>query len=165
MGYAKASFAKTGKTILLFGTLLGVLGAGVMAYLKNATKLIDTSLWNMRNFIAAGVIFLLFLLLTALRKPLKTAGEYLPPIALCLLPALVIFYALPDVLAYPYVILLTEKSVLSTNFLMKTIGIILGLCLCVLVVTAVYHGMQRMKKPMGFLFLMLLCCASCSPNT
>ena len=155
-GYAKAAYPRNGKITLLIGALLGVVGAGVMACLKNATKLIDTSLWNMRNFLAAGVILVLFFLLTALRKPMKRAGEYLPPAVLCLLPALVIFYALPDVLAYPYVILMTEKSVLSTNFLMKTIGIILGLCLCVLVVTAVYHGMQRMKKPFGFLFLTLL---------
>lgn len=156
MGYAKASYTKAGKPILMIGTALGILGAVVMAFLKNATRLVDTSLWNMRNFIAAAVALVLFFLLSALRKPLKLAGDFLPPIALCLLPALVIFYALPDVLAYPYVILLTEKSVLSTNFLMKTIGIVLGICLCVLIAAAVYHGMQRMKKPLGFVFLTIL---------
>ena len=156
MGFAGTTFRKTGKTILLIGTLLGVLSAGVMAYLKNATRLIDTSLWNMRNFIAAGVILILFWVLSALRRPMKRAGDVLPPAVLSLLPALVIFYALPDVLAYPYVILLTEKSVLSTNFLLKTIGIVLGILLCILIVSAVERGFDRMKKPLGFLFLNLL---------
>ena len=160
MGYASANYRKTGKPIVLIGALLGVLGAGVMAFLKNATKLIDTSLWNMRNFIAAAIILVLFFAASALRRPLKTAGEYIPPCLLALLPALVIFYALPDVLAYPYVILLTEKSVLSTNFLLKTIGIILGICMCLLVVVAVYHGMRRMRNPFGFVFLTLLLLAN-----
>jgi uncharacterized membrane protein len=156
MGYAGKVYHKSGKTMLLIGTLLGIVSAVVMAYLKNATKLIDTSLWNLRNFVAAGVILILFWVLSALRRPLNRAGDFLPPAVLALLPALVIFYALPDVLAYPYVILLTEKSVLSTNFLLKTVGIVCGILLCILIVTAVHNGMSRMRKPLDFLFLNLL---------
>ncbi|MCR4645598.1 MAG: Fe-S-containing protein [Oscillospiraceae bacterium] len=155
-GYAEQRYPKTGKITLFVGTVLGILGAAVMAYLKNATKLIDTSLWNMRNFIAAAVVLVVFFLVSALQKPMKCVGDFLPPILLCLLPALVIFYALPDVLAYPYVILLTEKTVLSTNFLLKTVGILFGLAMMVLIAAAVRRGMRRLPKPSDFLMLTLL---------
>ena len=153
MGYARQRYAKAGKVLTLIGVLLGVLAAGVMAYLKNATKLIDTSLWNLSNFTAASVILVLFFVFTALRRPMKRTGHILPPVFLSLLPALVIFYALPDVLAYPYVILLTEKSVLSTNFLLKTIGILIGLLLMVLIAAAVCQGMQRLTEPASLILL------------
>ncbi|MBR3629156.1 MAG: DUF2318 domain-containing protein [Oscillospiraceae bacterium] len=155
-GYARQRYQKSGKRLSWLGLLLGVLGAGVMAYLKNATRLIDTSLWNLRNFTAAAVILVLFFVFTTLRKPMKRAGEILPPAFLSLLPALVILYALPDVLAYPYVILLTEKSVLSTNFLLKTIGIIIGLLVLVLISAAICQGMQRLREPVSLVMLTLI---------
>ncbi|MBQ4466021.1 MAG: DUF2318 domain-containing protein [Oscillospiraceae bacterium] len=156
MGYARQRFPAHGKLIVMIGALAGTVGAAVMAYLKNATRLIDTSLWNMRNFIAAAVVFLLFLLFTALRKPLRRAGDYIPICLLALLPAMVIFYALPDVLAYPYTILLTEKSVLSTNFLLKTIGILFGIVMMVIVIAALYQGMSRVTGKKAFLLLTLV---------
>ena len=156
MGYARQRYAKSGKILSFIGLLLGILASGVMAYLKNATKLIDTSLYNLRNFIAAAVVLVLFFLCTALRKPMKRAGQILPPAFLSLLPALVIFYALPDVLAYPYVILLTEKSVLSTNFLLKTIGIVIGLLLMALIAAAVCQGMQRLTEPGSLVLLSMI---------
>lgn len=156
MGYARQRFPAHGKLIVMIGALAGTVGAAIMAYLKNATRLIDTSLWNMRNFIAAAVVFLLFLLFTALRKPLRRAGDYIPICLLALLPAMVIFYALPDVLAYPYTILLTEKSVLSTNFLLKTIGILFGIVMMVIVIAALYQGMSRVTGKKAFLLLTLV---------
>ncbi len=81
-GYARSAYGKKGRLPADIGVWLGVIGAVVMAYLKNATRLIDTSLWNMRNFIAAGVILILFWVLSALRRPMKRAGDVLPPAVL-----------------------------------------------------------------------------------
>ncbi|MBQ8927395.1 MAG: DUF2318 domain-containing protein [Oscillospiraceae bacterium] len=161
MGYARSRYPKSWKLSLLIGMALGVIGAGVMAYLKNATRLIDTSLWNMRNFIAAAVLLVLFLILTALQRPLHkgklgTAAEIVTCSLLGLESALIIFYALPDVLAYPYVILLTEKSVLSTTFMLKTIGIIFGILMSIVILCAIYQGMQRLTGTGRFLLLLLV---------
>ena len=159
LGFAKSRYPKRWKIPCIAGVLLGLVGACVMAYLKNATKLIDTSLWNMYCFIAAAGLLVLFFLLTALQKPLAKLGaaaEILPCAALGLESALLIFYALPDVLAYPYVILLTEKTVLSTTFMLKTIGIILGILMSIVIAAAVFQGMQRLKGAKCFSLLTLI---------
>ncbi|HAJ96436.1 MAG TPA: hypothetical protein DCO72_01695 [Ruminococcus sp.] len=145
LGFTNTAYPKTRKIPMAIGLALGLIGAGVMAYLKNATKLIDTSLWNLRIFITAIVALILFFIFHALRKPMKKAGEIIPVLFLAVMVIVNIVYALPAVLSYPYNILLTEKSVLSTVFLTKTIGIIFGLILAFLTALAVSKGIARLN--------------------
>ena len=45
---------RTGKYILLGGSLLGIAGAAAMAVIKNTTAKIHTGMWNLRVFAVAG---------------------------------------------------------------------------------------------------------------
>ncbi len=159
-GYAKAAGGRLGSIIAAALCGLGIVGAGVMAYLKNATRKIDTSLWNYRIFLVSlvvlGVLIILSILrLTAFRKkgavPVGTAAAC----AAGLEAALGLFYSLPDVLAYPYTLLLTEQTVLSTEYLFKMIGMVLGLALMLLTELAVYRGYQRLGGASAHIILYL----------
>ncbi len=152
-GYAGSSFNKTGKNIVKYGFIAGLFGAGVMAYLKNATKLIDTSLWNLRIFIVSLSALVLFLVFTSMRKKISKAAEIVSSIMLALIMIGSLLHALPDVLAYPYAILMVEKSVLSTTFMFKCIGIIFGLILVYLVSLSVSKGLSILNGKTVMLLL------------
>ena len=62
-------------------------------------------------------------------------------------------YALPDVLVYPYSILVVEKSVLSTTFIFKFIGIVFGVILVFLAGLSAGKGLIRLAP--GQMMLML----------
>ena len=155
-GFAELAYGKRGKLPVCIGLWAGIAGAAVMAYLKNATKLIDTSLWNLRLFLAcigAAVLFWIFAAIAHKEKKLMPvlAGSMLGVIALSML-----VHVLPDVLANPYIILLTEKSVLSSAFLLKTIGIIFGLLLVYLLGLALGRALLRLSKGQAMLLLTLV---------
>ena len=126
------------------GAAVGLVSAAVMAFTKNATTLIDTSLWNLRIFTVTMIFSLLFVILAIFSK--NRVMALVSCVTGGLVIALMMFYALPDVLAYPYIILLTEKTVLSTGFMFKCIGILFGLILMFVAQTAVYSGVSRLSK-------------------
>lgn len=151
-GYSKISFKKS-KIIIYTGTVLGVIASAVMAYLKNATKLIDTSLWNLRIFIAALLALVIFFIFTALSNKLKRVGSVTSSSMLALIIIGLMLHALPDVLAYPYSILLVEKTVLSTTFIFKCIGIIFGMILVYLMALATDKGLSRLTRKTAMILL------------
>lgn len=146
LGYSGIAFGKKCRAVVYSGTVLGLVGAAVMAYLKNATKLIDTSLWNLRIFSVSVAALLLFFVFTALSGKLKRVGPAVSSVMLAVILCGAVLYAVPDVLAYPYSILLVEKSVLSTTFMFKTIGIIFGFILVFLAFLSTDKGLSRLSK-------------------
>ena len=66
-GYAKAAAGRLGSMITAVFCGAAFIGAGVMAYMKNATKKIDTSLWNYRIFVVSLVLLGAMLLIGILR--------------------------------------------------------------------------------------------------
>lgn len=153
-GYSKISFKKS-KIIIYTGTVLGIILSVVMSYLKNATKLIDTSLWNLRVFIAALSALVIFFIFTALSGKFKKAGSVVSSSMLALIIIGLLFHALPDVLAYPYSILLVEKTVLSTTFIFKCIGIFFGMILVYLAALATDKGLSRLSRKIAVILLSL----------
>ena len=164
MGYAKASNGKKGGITVLAGVICGILGAGVMAYMKNATKKIDTSLWNLRNFsvslISLAVFFILVIISAVLKKKKKAAGiiSYCSCIFLAIIAGSALFYSLPDIFTYPYSILLVEKSVLSTTFILKFIGILLGIIFIFLMGLALNRGSERTGKNFALAVMSVALC-------
>ena len=154
-GFAKKFFGKPGRLIVYIGTAAGVILSGVMSYLKNATKLIDTSMWNMRMFIVAVSMIVVFAVFAILKKKLRLISEIVMALSLTVNICVLFLYTLPDVLAYPYSILLVEKTVLSTTFLFKCIGLILGLILVYLTALAVDSGSKRLSNKNAILILSL----------
>ena len=89
--------------------------------------------------------FLLLLVfdLRRIRRALGRSGEVLVPALAAAQAFLLLFYALPDVLAYPYNFVLGGEAVLSTGFLYRLIGLLLGAGLCLLAGLAVCYGCRR----------------------
>jgi uncharacterized membrane protein len=116
----------------------GIIAAAVMAVMKNFTNRINTSTWNLSIFIVILVSLILFYVFTLLDNKLKKIKGWIPCISFGVIAFLMLFYVLPDVLAYPYAIYFTNKTVLSTDFIVKTIGVLLGLILSYLVGLGVY---------------------------
>ena len=138
-GYIPKRSGKQGARVLLVFSLCGFFAAVVMAYLKNKTKLIRTDTWNTRIFAVSLTAFLLFLILDAVLSRKKENRTLMALVALSasVLGFTQIFYALPDVLAYPYTIRLNGDNVFSTAYLYRLIGVIAGALLILLMCAAV----------------------------
>ena len=150
-------FFKPGKICGIVGVSLGIVGAGVMAYLKNATKLIDTSMCNLINFTAAVGVLILFIIFTSLSNKLKTPGRIIASVLGCALIVSALLYALPDIISYPYIVLRTEKSVFSTEFIYKMIGAVLGIVFAAVTCVSVNKASDKLTKGqlLFFVYFML----------
>jgi uncharacterized membrane protein len=136
--YPKDTYGKRTAWITRTALTAGILLAFWMAFMKNFTNRINTSIWNLWIFTLVFASFLIFLLFTLLEKKWKVSNGMIPSAALGVQVCLLIFYALPDVLAYPYAIYFTNKTVLSTDFILKTIGVLFGLILSYIAGLGVY---------------------------
>ncbi|MBQ9680539.1 MAG: DUF2318 domain-containing protein [Ruminococcus sp.] len=156
--YILAHFGKRGKIILLSGLSLSVVGSCVMAVLKNTTKLIKIDYWNLYTVAVFLGAFLLFFLLSfdKLRGALKTVGEIIFLATATVLMMVMLFYYLPDVLAYPYNFDLAGETVASTNFLYRIIGMILGMILDIVAGIAAYQCIKTLSKGKARVFIYLI---------
>lgn len=144
--YIHTAFGKVEKRILIGGTLGGVIAAAIMSYLKNRTRLIDTAMWNLRIFIVcvAAFILLAVFMIPAVRKAVKKpCGILIAAFAAVIVLTLAV-YVLPDVMAYPFNFDLSKSNVLSTDFLYRFIGWLLGLLLILLIILSVYRGAKAL---------------------
>ena len=137
LGYMQRVYSMRGQKVVLIGAVVGIVLAIVMAWMKNKTKLIDTGYWNIITFSVTLVALLALIVLDAIRR-LRNKQSIAAPVAAAVIVCALLFYALPDVLAYPYTIALSGFTVFSTNFIYRVIGMILGLILAAVAGTAVY---------------------------
>jgi uncharacterized membrane protein len=124
----------------------GILAAIVMAIMKNFTNKINTSTWNLGIFTAIFAALVLFYGFLPLDRKLKKLKGWVPAVMAGLVTFLMLFYVLPDVLAYPYAIYFTNKTVLSTDFIVKTIGVLLGILLSYLLGLGVYKVARALPR-------------------
>ena len=152
--YMLLVYRKRGVIILAAGTCVGVIAAGVYSYFKNATKLISTPWWNLRIFPVFICAFVLFIVadLPFIRKRIRVIA----PVFAAIMAGDLLFYSLPDVMAYPYNFVLGGQAVFSTGFLYRLIGMILGLVLVFLAGLAVYRVTVHMSPALTGLFLKLI---------
>ena len=135
---------RTGKRILLIGSLLGIAAAVAMSIVKNTTSKIHTGMWNLRIFIVFTVGVILFLIFTIkwiLRKAPAAAAVSAAVIAFTS-----IFYTFPDVLAYPFSFNLNGASVLSTAFFTRFSGWLAGWLVALLAFLSVKHLAARISQ-------------------
>ena len=156
-GYTRKAFGEKGNRPLIAGVIVGLISSAVMSYMKNATNKIDTSWWNLRIYGVTTIAFLLWAVFSIrpLRMKLKKAGDLIDQILLALIAALLLFYVLPDVWAYPYNFLVTGERILSTEFLYKFIGYIFGIILILVAFAAMKNITYRLSEGWGALFLFL----------
>jgi uncharacterized membrane protein len=155
LAYIKISYTKKAKAAVFIGLAAGALGAGVMGYLKNFTKLIDTMLCNFIIFGISLAMLVIFFVFAAIRKKLPRVGAAVSLCALTTVLAGIMLYALPDFFGYPVTIWLNENSVFSTNVLFKNIGVVVGFLLILLTCAAINRGAVRLPKAAVFVIMTL----------
>ena len=110
--FIQSRFGKKADRMYMIGIIAGIVLAAVMSYMKNTTAKIDTSLWNSRLFgigVIAILVFFVFCVISSGKKERK-AAEAIAAAAAAALAAVLLFHALPDVLAYPYAAYIAEQS-------------------------------------------------------
>ena len=129
--YIVSVIGKRGRNVLIVGGVLTFIASAAMAYAKNSTKIITSNAldyWNLYTVAVFAGSFLLFLIFSIdkLRVKMSAAGDYIVSILAALIIGSAVFYTLPTVLAYPFNFDLGGETMLSTNFLYRIIGILLG---------------------------------------
>ena len=153
-GYMRLILGDRAKRMMQVTAIVSFALSAVMSVMKNTTGKIETGRWNLWIFGLYFLFFVLFLIISALGKKWEKARTMLPAAAVAGMIVLAVFYALSDVLAYPYAIYTGERTFLSTNYLYKFIGMLGGLLLVFLTGLAAYKGTVRLekKKVFGLLF-------------
>ncbi len=141
--YITSVIGKRGQRVLIAGGVLTFLASAAMAYAKNATKIITANAldyWNLYTVVVFAAAFLLFLIfsINRLRLRLRAVGDYLVSIFAALIIGSSVFLTLPTVLAYPFNFDLAGETMVSTNFLYRIIGILLGLTIDIVIGVATY---------------------------
>lgn len=145
--YSFERYGSLGRRILAWGSLAGFLAACVLAYMKNKTRLVNTGTLNMYFFSVSLIAFVLFVLLDMgwFRRRAGKPGEVIVSLMMTVIGGLQILYVLPDVLSYPYTIVLGGEEVFSTGFLYRIIGLILGVGLVILVGLSAHNVLRKIK--------------------
>ena len=147
-GYTKMAPEACQRNIIWISAAIGTVVSVVIAYFRNATSMIDSAILNGRIYAVSLLSFLLFLIFTI--RPVKLAASKavrtLPWIFLGILIITVISYGVPDVWAYPYHVLLSEKTVISTDFLLSMIGMAFGLILMAVIFFAVEISTRNLSE-------------------
>lgn len=154
-GYVKNVYGdKAGKWMLL-SEAAGLLCALAMAVMKTATNRIDTGTWNLWIYYLSFGAFLLFLIVSAILRKAGKIRIILSCVFLSLIVITQMVYALADFFVYPNTIMLTEDTLLSTNFLTKMAGAVVALILTLIAGIAASAVIRSMKKGSALFFLIL----------
>ena len=152
---SRTATCKKGGLFARLGFILGLVSALVMAYLKVHTNKIDTGLWNLRIFTVTTIAFLVFLFSILLLRRRKKPEGVIPSACIFLLIFMLLLYTLPDYFNFPHGILLSESTVLSTAFLYKMIGVVLGTILILVTGIAGYRQSIQLKQGARFVFAVI----------
>ncbi len=149
VGFIKLKGEKSQRLIVWISALLGMLMSLTIAVLRNATSLVDSAILNgwIYGFSLASLLIYLVFLIKPLNKSKNPVLSKIPFILLGILIFTVIAYAMPEVWAYPYQVLQSEKTVISTDFLMAMIGMILGIILVTVTFLSVEKSVRRLGTP------------------
>lgn len=139
--FAGAFLGKWGRRILGIGLGVGVLAAAIRAIVTNTTRV--TAGWKIPYYgywlvmvtVAATVLMIAVFAVRPLRKKVGDKGmdvvHYVVAGLLAAAIAALLFCVLPSIMAAPFQFNLNGNSVLSTDFLYRLGGYLLGLIICV----------------------------------
>ena len=103
--WIRGKYETFGTRVLLCFGLAGMAAAIVMSYMKNTTSLVHTGTWNVRIFsVSLGALILMVILNICASG--KEKGINIPGRITCVMAGIflftILFYALPDIYAYPF---------------------------------------------------------------
>ncbi|WP_156882305.1 Fe-S-containing protein [Lacrimispora indolis] len=146
LAYIRIAYQGRAAFIMRIGFIAGIVSAIVMSVTKTMTSKVDTGIWNLYIYTVSLAVLALFFVFTFLGKRLKKQAEYLPAVMLATELAMLFLYFLPAFFEMPHTILLTEETVMSTAFIVKFLGMLLGFLLIIIMGISVYQGMVYMGK-------------------
>ena len=137
--YADKMWGKRGRCVLGWACGVGWVLTAVFAYFKKNTRLIDNGLWNLRfiGVYAVGLALFLLLMLPFLRRLLKGRADVAQELGAVLMLVSATAYYGNDPLTDPNTIMLSVKSVVSTDFFFRIVGWVSALILMFLLACAV----------------------------
>ena len=151
LAYARVAWGSTGIRTIVGGIILGLVASIPMAVLKQTTSLIDTGTWNMYLFLVAFIFMLIFLLCFIPPVAKSKVGRIVMQGTLALFVALRLFYKLPDVLLYPVNFDTGGLGVISTDFLFRILGYVLGLVIALLIAVSLFKCLRSLdRKPIAW---------------
>lgn len=134
---------RRGRSFLFAGIGAGLAASAAMAIVKNTTKLIYTNQWNLWIFIATIAVSVLFVISSIIsgrkKQPHSSADGIVPCLLAAVLSVLLIFYEMPDVMAYPFLFDTAGNGVISVDYLVRLIGWMLALILLIVFMRYLYR--------------------------
>ena len=156
LGFVKNVFGEKTGNLMKISVLTGFVCAVLMAVMKTATNKIDTGSWNLGIYYCSFGAFVLFVLSLLIFRRKQNIQRLLSCIFLGIVTVAQMVYALADYFVYPHTIMLTEDSLLSTNFLTKMSGALAGLVITLVIGFAANAVARFLKKPAALFFLCLV---------
>ena len=148
LAFADHFFGEKARSITRCGLILGVIAAAIRAYITNTRRLVGGWKVGVYGYTAALVLFVILVVVYILfikgrKEEQKGISAFLSSdICLSAVIALIItayFYgALPNVLVYPFKFDIGTSSILSTDFLFRLGGYLLGLIISFVSALAAY---------------------------
>ena len=154
-GYVKNRYGEKAGRLMLISEAVGLVCAALMAVMKTTTNKIDTGTWNMWFYYISFGSFLLSLITGGVLRKSRRMRAVIPCIFMSMIVVVQMIYALADFFVYPNTIMLTEDSILSTNFLTKMSGAVVALIVTLIVGLAADAVMKSMKQGTALLILIL----------
>ena len=161
--YGREAHGQLGMRIVVAGLGVGFVAAIVMAFMKQNTSRISTGDWNMGIFtvsLVAAVVALVFtIVMAAIRKKGKpNDGEkgsgaartlsLVVLMALVAFMALRVFYRVPDVINYPATISTASAEIISSDFIYRFVGWLLGIVIVVAACVATSKAFKALSRRM-----------------
>ena len=130
------AYGRKGVIVQTIGISVGLLASAVMAIVKNKTRVIATNQWNFYIFLFTILLTLFFLIFSLIygRRQIKTTvlgtviedelgfGGWALCIIAGMLSAIILFYEVPDVMAYPFLFDTAGNGVFSSNYAIRLAG-------------------------------------------
>ena len=147
-GYERIEPDRRNERIMSVGALAGLLISIVIAYLRNNTNKVSTATINTVIYTSSLCAFVLLIILciTAFIKKGNRLIDILIFSALATFIASLTVYSLPEVLMYPHQIMNTEKSMVSTDLLLKMTGVLFGLVISFIAFMTALKCTSRISK-------------------
>ena len=147
-GYERIEPDRRNERIMSVGALAGLLISIVIAYLRNNTNKVSTATINTVIYTSSLCAFVLLIILciTAFIKKGNRLIDILIFSALAVFIASLTVYSLPEVLMYPHQIMNTEKSMVSTDLLLKMTGVLFGLVISFIAFMTALKCTSRISK-------------------
>lgn len=145
LAYADTAMNERNRAIVRCGVLLGLVVAGIRAYITNTRRLVGGWKVGVYGYAATLIIFVCFVVFLVLaskkrdRKTYHVSAETGLAVSTGLILASFLYGALPNVYVYPFKFDIGSSGILSTDYLFRLGGYLLGIIICAAIGISAYR--------------------------